>query len=116
MIGRGVFHNPYAFLHEKKEPTKDELLSLLHTHLDLFDYYSEHLEPRKFDPLKRFFKVYIHSFPGASELREKLMHTKSTDEVRQILTQAQSDEAVITSYSIHYTKLYECLMVRLLGS
>jgi len=40
---------------------------------------------RKFDPLKRFFKIYIRDFPGASELRDKLMHTKNTSEAREII-------------------------------
>ena len=39
----------------------------------------------KFDPLKKFFKIYINNFPGASELRAKLMETKSTDEAREVL-------------------------------
>lgn len=86
MIGRGVFTNPFAFEHEKREHTKEDLLSLLRLHLDLFDKYSTELEPRKFDPLKRFFKIYIRDFPGASELREQLMHTKNTDEVRALVT------------------------------
>ena len=86
MIGRGIFHNPFAFI-DKAEASQDELLGLLRLHLDLFDKYSTELEPRKFEPLKRFFKVYVHSFPGASELREKLMQTKSTSEVRQILSE-----------------------------
>ncbi len=85
MIGRGVFHNPFAFEAEKREHSREELISLLNLQLDLFDKYSEELEPRKFEPLKRFFKIYIRDFPGASELREQLMHTKSTDEVRAIL-------------------------------
>lgn len=40
---------------------------------------------RKFDPLKRFFKVYMHSFPNAAELRDQLMHTHDTTEVRLVL-------------------------------
>lgn len=85
MIGRGVFHNPFAFEIEKREHASDELLQLLYLHLDLHDKYSIELETRKFDPLKTFFKIYIHGFPGASELRAKLMHAKNTDEVRSIL-------------------------------
>lgn len=85
MIGRGVFKDPYAFIERDEEPTRGELFDLLHHHLDLFDKYSAELEPRKFEPLKRFFKIYMHSFPGASEVRDKLMHAKSTDEVRSIL-------------------------------
>ena len=63
-----------------------QLLGLLNYQLDLFDKYNEELEPRKFDPLKRYFKIYVRDFAGASELREKLMHTKTTTEVRDLLT------------------------------
>lgn len=85
MIGRGVFSNPFAFENGPKQHTRDELLDILNLQLDLHDQYSRDLEPRKFDPLKRFFKIYIREFPGASELREQLMHTKNTAEVRDIL-------------------------------
>ncbi|HET8883940.1 MAG TPA: tRNA-dihydrouridine synthase [Candidatus Saccharimonadales bacterium] len=85
MIGRGVFTNPFAFESEKQTHSKEELLRLLQLHLDLFDKYSTQLEPRRYEPLKRFFKIYIRDFPGASELREKLMHTKTTDEARRLL-------------------------------
>lgn len=86
MIGRGIFHDPFAFALDKEESDKEKLIALLHLQLDLFDKYSRELEPRKYEPLKRFFKIYVRDFPGASELREKLMHTKSTDEVRGILS------------------------------
>jgi tRNA-dihydrouridine synthase len=85
MIGRGVFHNPFAFETEKREHDREELLGLLQLQLDLHDKYSAELGPRKFEPLKRFFKIYVREFDGASELRDKLMHTKSTDEVRALL-------------------------------
>lgn len=86
MIGRGIFHNPYAFEKENKPHTQEELITLLKLHLDLHDKYSTELEVRKFDPLKRFFKVYIHDFPGASELRAYLMSSKNTNEVREIIS------------------------------
>lgn len=81
MIGRGVFENPYTFSQDSHQPTKEELLKLLNLHLDLHDKYNK-VEPRKFDPLKRFFKIYIRDFAGASELRNKLMQTTCTNEVR----------------------------------
>jgi len=59
---------------------------MLKTHLDLHDKYSTDETPRKFDPLKHFFKIYIRNFTGASELRDKLMHTKNTDEVRKMIS------------------------------
>ncbi len=85
MIGRGVFTNPFAFHVEDRTHSRDELLGLLKLHLDLHDKYSIESEPLKFDPLKRFFKMYIRDFPGASELRDELMHTKNTSGVREII-------------------------------
>jgi len=85
MIGRGIFSNPFAFEQNSRPRSREELLALLRLHLNLFDQYSAELEPRKFEPLKRFFKIYIRDFPGASELREQLMHTKTTDEVRNLI-------------------------------
>ncbi len=70
---------------------KNELIDLLKLHLDLHDKYEKELGPRKFEPLKRFFKIYIRDFPGASELRVKLMDAKSTDEVRRILNSVNLD-------------------------
>ncbi len=85
MIGRGVFKNPFAFEKEQKEHSSKELLDLLRLQLDLHDKYSEELEPRPFRPLRRFFKIYIRGFRGASDLRNQLMSTESTDEVRSML-------------------------------
>ncbi|GAM15737.1 tRNA dihydrouridine synthase [Mesobacillus selenatarsenatis] len=89
MIGRGIFHNPFAFEKERKEHSSDELLDLLSLHMDLHDKYS-HLELRPFTALHRFFKIYVKGFPGASGLRNQLMNTKSTDEVRELLEQFAS--------------------------
>jgi tRNA-dihydrouridine synthase len=85
MIGRGIFTNPYAFETTSQTHSREELLGLLRLQLDLHDKYSKELGERKFEPLKRFFKIYVREFDGASELRDKLMHTKTTDEVRQLL-------------------------------
>ncbi|MDF2038056.1 tRNA-dihydrouridine synthase [Cytobacillus oceanisediminis] len=84
MIGRGIFHNPFAFEKEKKDHSSEELLDLLRLHMDLHDQYS-HLELRPFTALHRFFKIYVKGFPGASALRNQLMNTRSTDEVRELL-------------------------------
>lgn len=115
MIGRGVFANPFCFTDRESplstkplrphsseaqtykplEPSeverkdgesehKQALLALLKLHLDLFDTWQPTLG-RPFETLKRFFKIYIRDFDGASDLRDKLMHTSSTDEVRTLL-------------------------------
>ena len=84
MIGRGIFHNPFAFEKEPREHTSKELLDLLRLHLTLFDKYSQK-ENRQFKSLRRFFKIYVRGIRGASELRHQLMSTQSTDEVRALL-------------------------------
>lgn len=99
MIGRGVFENPYCFTEYK--PSKEDLLGLLRLHLDLWDNiygFSDCREnlasrarsgsngkTRSFEPLKHYFKIYIRDFPGASDLRARLMDCHSTEEARSIL-------------------------------
>lgn len=85
MIGRGVFLNPFVFEPTPTKHSREELLGLLRFQLDLHDQWNAPEHPRKFDPLKRFFKIYVRDFDGAAELRDRLMHAKSTDEVREIL-------------------------------
>jgi len=63
---------------------KKQLIELLRYHLDLFDEWQPTLE-RPFETLKRFFKIYIRDFDGASDLRAALMLTHSTEEVREII-------------------------------
>ena len=91
MIGRGIFHDPFAFTLANEQPATDdrktELLALLQLQLDLFDKWQPHTN-RPFETLKRFFKIYVRDFDGAKELRDTLMHCKSTDEVRLALQQA----------------------------
>ncbi|GEQ03419.1 MULTISPECIES: tRNA dihydrouridine synthase [Staphylococcus] len=90
MIGRGIFHNPYAFEKEPREHTSAELLNLLRLHLDLFDKYSQE-ETRLFKPLRRFFKIYVRGIRGASELRHQLMSTNTTDEARELLDEFEAN-------------------------
>ncbi|MDN7243660.1 tRNA-dihydrouridine synthase [Planococcus sp. N028] len=92
MIGRGIFKNPFAFEKEPKEHSSKELLDLLKLHLDLHDHYLEEL-PRSITGLHRFFKIYVKGFRGAGELRNQLMNTKSTDEVRALLDNLDLDSS-----------------------
>ncbi len=112
MIGRGVFENPFCFTDH--EPTREELLDLLKLHLDLFEAYEDERSRRllararrygarfedcsrrrkcsssvhphmPYEPLKHFFKIYINNFPGAKDLRAKLMETHSVEEARELI-------------------------------
>ena len=87
MIGRGVFSNPFAFEKDAREHSREEKIALLNYHIDLYDQYALELEPRPFVHLLRFFKIYIKDFEGSEQLKDKLMSTKSTDEVREVIKQ-----------------------------
>ncbi|EWY16407.1 tRNA dihydrouridine synthase B [Staphylococcus aureus M64056] len=95
MIGRGIFHNQFAFEKEPREHTSKELLDLLRLHLSLFNKYEKD-EIRQFKSLRRFFKIYVRGIRGASELRHQLMNTQSIAEARALLDEfeAQMDEDV----------------------
>jgi len=53
--------------------------------LDLFDDVNANIAPKHFEALKRYFKIYLRGFAHASALRQLLMETHATEEVRDIL-------------------------------
>lgn len=85
MIGRGVFENPYAFEKIPQQHTLEESIALLRLQLDLFDDVNKNVVPKHFEALKRYFKIYLRGFAHASALRQMLMETHATNEVRDIL-------------------------------
>lgn len=93
MVGRGIFSNPWFFNpsvdSSKKTPT--ERIELLKKHIELFtelwgDPSTNLGQAKHFDVMKKFFKVYIHGWDGAKELRMKLMATKKPTQVKEILS------------------------------
>ncbi|MDP1743844.1 MAG: tRNA-dihydrouridine synthase [Candidatus Amesbacteria bacterium] len=82
MIGRGVFENPWCF--SDHTSTKEEKINLLKRHLELWQ--ETWGDKKNFSVLKKYFKIYVRDFDGASELRAKLMEAKSI-EVLKILIQ-----------------------------
>lgn len=86
MIGRGIFHNPYVFEPNSRwsEVSREDRIALLKKHIELHDeIYPDGQRP--FSPLKKFAKVYISDFSGASELRDQIMHTNSVPEALDVL-------------------------------
>ena len=52
---------------------------------------SQPLTTKSYEPLKHYFKIYINNFPGASDIRAKLMETHSLSEAREILKNLDFD-------------------------
>ncbi|QQG41209.1 MAG: tRNA-dihydrouridine synthase [Candidatus Woesebacteria bacterium] len=85
MIGRGIFSNPWVF-----NPTtlalrgvRQDYIDLLLKHIDLFE--KTWGDTKNFAIIKKFFKMYINNFKGASILRQKLMEAKSFEEIKKQL-------------------------------
>ena len=74
------------------DENKTNLINLLYYHLDLFDKWQPQLG-RPYETLKRFFKIYIRDFDGAKDLRDQLMHTRTTLEARALLQQHKTKDA-----------------------
>ena len=87
MIGRGVFHDPYAFAAKSPWPrkTKQDKIDLYRRHVELF---AKTWQPgqRKIYTLNKFCKIYINDFDGAKELRVKLMAAQTTEELLKFLS------------------------------
>lgn len=86
MVGRGIFHDPWLFRSAVYKPSKEERLEALLAHARL--YVSTWGQQRNFQVLKRFFKIYVHGFPGASALRARLMESSSLQEVEEAVDQS----------------------------
>jgi tRNA-dihydrouridine synthase len=86
MIGRGVFHDPFAFAEHSPWTTylKEQRVALYKRHIELFAATWKPGE-RNIHTLNKFCKIYINGFDGAKELRERLMAANSTDELLSIL-------------------------------
>lgn len=86
MIGRGIFHDPFAFAETSpwRDYAKEQRIELYKMHVQLFAETWQNNE-RAVHTLNRFCKVYIQGFDGAKELRENLMAANSTDELLGIL-------------------------------
>ena len=79
MIGRGIFQNPWFFNPEKTEISMEERIEKLLEHTRLFEKTWGGI--KNFNILKRFYKIYLNSFPGAAKMRADLMKVKNYAEV-----------------------------------
>jgi nifR3 family TIM-barrel protein len=83
MIGRGIFENPWLFMEEQRERTKEEKLDLLWKHTELFDRIWG--DTKNFHILRRYYSIYSKGFHGAADLRSRLMQTECIGDVKKIL-------------------------------
>lgn len=85
MIGRGIFGNPWIFdVNSLISHKKSEYIELLLKHLDFFELENQDHKTmmKRFPALKKFLKMYINNFEGASLLRQRLMEVNTPEKVR----------------------------------
>lgn len=86
MIGRGIFKDPWIFSDgDSVERGPIDNIELLTTHLQLWNHTWG--EDKPFDVMKKFFKMYIADWDGASKFRAELMDAHSLDEAIALLAQ-----------------------------
>ena len=84
MIGRGIFKNIQAFdKNNYTELNQEQRINLCKKHVQLFAETWNNI--KKYEILKKYYKIYINGFEGAKELRNALMETKSPEEALNIL-------------------------------
>lgn len=83
MIGRGIFQNIHVFEAEPKEHSAEELIDILVYHLDLHE--RTWAGQKHFEPLKKFFKIYVNGFANASAMRAELMECKDCAGARKVI-------------------------------
>lgn len=82
MIGRGIFGNPWLFSGIYPDSVKDRL-KVMFEHSKLYEELFRNIKP--FVLMKRHYQAYAEGFPGAKELRIKLLNTGNADEVEGII-------------------------------
>ena len=84
MIGRGIFGNPWLFSKriKKEDLTLKEILLTLVEHTKRFEI---ELPFKNFAIMKKHYKAYVNGFPGAKELRMRLMEADSALEIEKVI-------------------------------
>jgi nifR3 family TIM-barrel protein len=86
MIGRAIFTDPYIFERNSRwqTVTQEEKLQFYIKHVELF-IATYQGKIRNWESLKRMAKIYVHGIEGASAFRDKLMRSKSVEEMLEVL-------------------------------
>ena len=84
MIGRGIFSNFWLFEEQQRERTREEKMALLWQHTELFDQIWGN--SKNFHLLRHYYSIYAKGFPGAADLRTRLMSSESIADVERIIS------------------------------
>lgn len=94
MIGRAIFTDPYIFAAESPWATvlEQEKLAMYKAHIELFlKTYPPEERIRNWESLKRMAKIYVHGVSNASSFRDRLVRSKTADDMLAVLTSHITD-------------------------
>lgn len=94
MIGRGVFGNPWFFNKSLDSGLRVDLKNKLESMIEHTKLFEKYLSHKNFNIMKKHYKAYVNGFKGAKELREMLMSTNNSYEVKNIVKTWISDNLV----------------------
>jgi len=85
MLGRAIFGNPWLFSnsYELRNIGVEKKLAIEVEHAKLFEELLGDI--KNFAIMKKHFKAYVEGFPGAKELRMRLMKTTSAAEAEKVI-------------------------------
>lgn len=83
MIGRGIFHDLFVFSDKTTEHTQAQMLAIMANHIKL--HIATWGDNKSYEPLKKFYKLYINNFAGSAKLRAQFMETKNTKEALKLI-------------------------------
>lgn len=94
MIGRGIFQNPWAF--DRNTPphvgSPSELIDVMERHIRLFD--AQWGGRKHYAILKKFYKIYVNGFFGATDWRVRAMNTNSAEEALALIDELRLSHAL----------------------
>ena len=85
MIGRGIFNNPWLFNKNKLNKTPKDNIELLIKHTTLYNNIWG--TSKNFEVMKKFFKIYVKEWDGASELRANLSKIKKYSDFTNVMNE-----------------------------
>lgn len=106
MIARGIFENPFIFDRNGRDFKEFDVLdklSLLERHLDLYERTWRGKKPYRV--IKKFFKIYLSNFAGASELRAKAVETESYEEIRSLIAEWKRGSSPKSEANLAFNRL-----------
>lgn len=90
MVGRGIFRNPWLFSRDiaPDDVTPEMRLKAAREHTERWTAYWK--DGKSFHVMRKFYKAYVNSWPGAAAVRQRLMECGSADEAVGILNEQLS--------------------------